>query len=134
MAYLTGDQASFTFGGQAIVVADFDYWSWNEEKPPRRFRPFGWTRATTVFATPRSEGELRMGVNDTNAAPLIPDGTRGTLVLFHKTAATAIKYTLKASLYSLGTAADSTEGAQQFTRYRWVDNASASTDTITPSP
>lgn len=131
MAYLTGDQASFTWtdpSGQALTEADFDFWEMNTESPPQLFRPFGWLNPTAVFQSRRLTGTLRHGVNDSNATHPIPNGTRGTLTLLQTSGQS---YAFPASLFQYQAAADSTQGGLQIAQYRFVLNASTNTDTIT---
>lgn len=133
MAFLTGDQGSFTWtdpSGNALVEADFDFWAMETERPPQQYRPFQWTLPTAVFRTASIRVRLRTAVNDSNPTPPIPNGARGTLTLNQKASGTR-GYAFPASLYAMGSSANSTSGELVLCNYEAIVNASASSDTVT---
>lgn len=133
MAFLTGDQGSFTWtdpSGNAIVEADFDFWQMEAQAPPQLYRPFGWLLPTAVFGTKVLRIQLRTGVNDSNPTPPIPNGARGTLTLNHKASGTR-GYAFEASIYAEQTGANSTSGDMVMCNYSAIVNASTSSSTVT---
>ncbi len=129
MAYLTGDQGSFTYAtGAAITVADGIRWEGEIGKRSARTTPFGYIlERTTVSQRNYARGRLTLLVNGTTTPP-IPNTTTGDLVLLDNT---GHSYAFKAILTRMSGGADSVTAAEQMVSYEFESAATSSSDTIT---
>lgn len=128
MAYLTGDQASFTYGtGAAITVADGIRWEGEIGRRVARTTPFGYAmERVTLSQRLYARGRLTLLVNGTNAPPL-PNTVTGDLVLLD---AAGHSYAFKALLTRMTQAPDSVAATEQTANYEFENAATNSTDTI----
>ena len=131
MAWLSGNEAAFTFGGQTLVVANFGRWRMQVEKSEASFTPFGYAMEKVALGPIRCRGTLALAVDGAEATPPIPNGTAGSLVLTIEGGASPTQYyTVNAVLTSLGIGASMTPFDITQAAYEFRGTAASSTSTV----
>lgn len=131
MAWLSGTDAAFTFGGQTLVVANFGRWRMQVEKSEASFTPFGYAMEKVALGPVRCRGVLAMAVDSGEATPPIPNGTAGELKLTIEGGGSPSQYyTVNAVLTSIQIGASMTPFDITQAAYEFRGTASSSTSTV----
>ncbi len=128
MAAAIGRDATFTFAGQTLTVANFNKFLYNEDVAMHEVTGPGYLMKSRVAGTIDAYGLLGGYHDAAGTTPPLPTGVRGTLVMILSSGKSK---TLQASLFKLSGSMSSLNGSPvQGWQYSWVANASNSTDTI----
>lgn len=131
MAWLTGTDAAFTFGGQSLTVANFGRWSMEVAKAEASYTPFGYAMEKIALGPVRCRGTLALAVDGGAATPVIPNGTEGSLVLTIEGGGSPTQYyTVNAVLTSVQIGASMTPFDITQAAYEFRGTAATSTGTV----